>query len=155
MVVVERYKRWMRSWYERIHTMTSVTKLISGTRAHAHNRGHGLIMTSRVSSGRRTRVRNMTQRFLTTRRRLIQSTWVGFQGFTTESSGSPSEASFLEHVFLGRVNGPVVTLARSSQSFWKFDETFIEWQVVANRIFPALIWSPEKRKFLLKMKNSR
>lgn len=64
--------------------------------------------------------------------------------FPPESSGSSSEGALLKHELAGRVYGPVVALAWSAQSFGQLDEALIERQVVAYRVFPALIGASEE-----------
>ncbi len=56
------------------------------------------------------------------------------------------EGSLLEHVLLGRVDGPVVTLARPAQRLGQLDEALVQRQVVAHRVFPALVGAPEERE---------
>ena len=56
----------------------------------------------------------------------------------------------LKHVFLSRVNCPVVTLARSTQSLGQLEETLVEREIVTNRVLPALIGATEERELLLK-----
>ena len=97
------------------------------------------------------RARHVTEYWTLIGWRLIEAaaTIVFAQVLVPEASWSPSEASLLKHVFLSWVNGPVVTLAWSTKGLGQLEETLIERQVMSYRILPALIRSPEERKFLL------
>ena len=76
---------------------------------------------------------------------------VRLDGLPPEAPGPPAKGSLLEHVLLGRVNGPVVALARPAQRLGQLDEALVEGQVVAHRVLPALVGSTEKREFCLEL----
>uniref|UniRef100_A0A670J005 Methenyltetrahydrofolate synthase domain-containing protein n=1 Tax=Podarcis muralis TaxID=64176 RepID=A0A670J005_PODMU len=75
----------------------------------------------------------------------------GFEGlaFPPEAAGPPSEGAFFEHELAGRVDGPVVALARPAQPFGQLDEAFVEREVVAHRVLPALVRAAEEREAAL------
>jgi len=68
-----------------------------------------------------------------------------------ESARPPPERALLEHVLGGGVDGPVVALARPSQSLGQLDEALVETEVVPHRVLPALVRAAEKRKPLLQV----
>ena len=61
-----------------------------------------------------------------------------FESFPAEPSGPSSKWALFKHVLGSWVYGPIVALARSAQGLWQLDETFIQAQVVADGVFPAL-----------------
>ncbi len=63
---------------------------------------------------------------------------------------SVPERALLEHVLLGWVDGPVVTLAGPAQRLGQLDEALVQGQVVAHRVLPALVGTTEEREFCLK-----
>ena len=56
----------------------------------------------------------------------------GLHGLPPEAPRSPPEGPLLEHVLLGGVNGPVVTLPGPPQGLRQLDEALIEGQVVSD-----------------------
>ena len=74
-----------------------------------------------------------------------------FDRLPAEAAGPPAEGPLLEHVLLGRVDGPVVTLPGPTQRLRQLDEALVEGQVVADGVFPALVGTTEKRKLNLKI----
>ena len=46
--------------------------------------------------------------------------------------------SLLKHELLGRVDGPVVPLARPAQRLGQLDEALVQAEVVAHGVLPAL-----------------
>ena len=76
---------------------------------------------------------------------------VRLNGLPPKAPGPPPKGALLEHVLLGRVNGPVVTLARPAQRLRQLDEALVEGQVVAHRVLPALVGPTEKRELCLKL----
>jgi len=60
------------------------------------------------------------------------------EGLSSEPSRPSPEGAFFKHVLRGRIDGPVVAFAWPSKSLWELDETFVQAQVVTDRIFPTL-----------------
>lgn len=67
----------------------------------------------------------------------------------SKATWSSSKTTLLEHVFGGRVDGPVVTLARATQTLGQLDEALVQAEIVAHRVLPALIGAAEEREALL------
>jgi hypothetical protein len=63
---------------------------------------------------------------------------------------SVPERALLEHILLGGVDGPVVTLAGPAQRLGQLDETLVQGQIVPHRVLPALVGTTEEREFRLK-----
>ena len=76
----------------------------------------------------------------------------GLHGLAAEAAGPAAEGPLLEHVLLGRVDGPVVAFARAAQRLGQLDEALVEGEVVPHRVLPALVGTAEKGKFGLKTK---
>lgn len=109
------------------------------------SRGTG-VGQRQVSGGSRGRCRH--------RRRIdsvLEETVIRFEGlaFAPEASRSAPEAALFKHELGGRIDGPVVTFARSPQALWQFYEALVEREIVTHRVLPALIGPPEEREALL------
>lgn len=72
----------------------------------------------------------------------------GFESlaFPSETAGPASKRALFEHELAPGVDGPIVAFTRPPEALGKFDETFVERQIVSDRIFPALVRTPKKRE---------
>ena len=66
--------------------------------------------------------------------------------FPTEPAGSATKRALLEHELTARVNGPVVALARSAETFRQLDKALVQRQVVSDGVLPPLVGSSEERE---------
>lgn len=72
----------------------------------------------------------------------------GFQGltFSPEAPGSAPKRAFLKHELTAWIDGPVVAFPRPAQPLGQLDKALVQRKIMPDRVFPALIRSPEERE---------